>query len=55
MAKKKRQKKNKPKARNAQAYAASILCRRAVFKDRRKKRQGSRKDQDKAAIKDGWE
>ena len=55
MAKKRKKKKTQPKARNAQAYAASILCRRAVFKDKRKKRQGSRKEQDKKAIKDGWE
>lgn len=52
MAKKKQKKSSSP--RNAMAYAASILCRRVSMKDRRMKRLGSKKNQDKKAIEDGW-
>lgn len=52
---KKKKKKNKKGLRRDQAALVAILRTSAgPMQDKRKKRQGTKNDQNKAAIKDGW-
>lgn len=48
----KRKKKNTPKARNAQAYAASVICKGGAHQDGRRRRRRTRSAERRAALRE---